>query len=81
MRETTTLGIRRMLIDRFVLPRKTIKVRTEYGIIEGKVAELPNGEKKFQPEYDACLSAAQKHKKPLREILNAAMAAYQKSEK
>jgi len=81
MRETTTLGIRRMLIDRFVLPRKTIKVRTEYGIIEGKVAELPDGEKKFQPEYDACLSAAQKHKAPLRKIFSATMAAYEKSGK
>ncbi len=81
MQETTTLGIRRRLIERYVLPRKAIKVRTNYGIIEGKVAELPNGEKKFQPEYEACLSTAQKHKKPLREILNAAMAAYQKSEK
>ncbi len=55
LRETTTLGIRRMLIDRYVLPRKMIKIKTKYGVIEGKVAELPNGEKKFQPEYDSCL--------------------------
>lgn len=81
LRETTTLGVRRTLIDRYVLFRKTVKVRTEYGIIEGKVAELPEGEKKFQPEYDACLSAAQKHKKPLREIFSAALAAYRKSGK
>ncbi len=81
MRETTTLGIRRTPLDRYVLPRKAVKVRTEYGIIEGKVAELPEGEKKFQPEYDACLSAAQKFKAPLRKIFSAAMAAYRKSEK
>ncbi len=81
LRETTTLGIRRMLIERYVLPRKAIKIKTKYGVIEGKVAELPKGEKKFQPEYDACLSAAQKHKVPLRKIFSAAMAAYQKSDK
>jgi hypothetical protein len=80
LRETTTLGIRRSTVERYILLRKAIKVRTEYGIIEGKVAELPEGEKKFQPEYDSCLSAAQKHKEPLRKIFSAAMAAYRKSE-
>ncbi|MDQ7798790.1 MAG: nickel pincer cofactor biosynthesis protein LarC [Candidatus Edwardsbacteria bacterium] len=81
MRETTTLGLRRMPLDRYVISRKAVKVRTEYGIIEGKVAELPGGEKKFQPEYDSCLSAAHKFKAPLRKIFSAAMAAYRKSEK
>lgn len=81
MQETTTLGIRRKTIERYTLPRKTIKVKTEYGVIEGKVAELPNEEKKFQPEYDSCLSAAQTHKAPLRKIFSAAMASYKKSEK
>jgi uncharacterized protein (TIGR00299 family) protein len=76
MRETTTLGIRRKIVERYVLPRMATKVRTEYGIIEGKVAELPGGEKKFQPEYSSCLAAAEKHKMALRKIFAAAMAAF-----
>lgn len=76
MRETTTLGIRRKIVERYVLPRMATKVRTEYGIIEGKVAELPGGEKKFQPEYSSCLAAAEKHKVALRKIFAAAMAEF-----
>ncbi len=76
MQETTTLGIRRTTVERYILSRKVIKVKTRYGLIEGKVAELAGGEKKIQPEYSSCLAAARKHKVPLRNIFAAAMAAF-----
>lgn len=73
MRETTTLGVRRQAVERYVLPREKVKVSTKYGLIAGKLAELPQGEAKFQPEYDSCRAAAQKHQVPLRMVMEAAI--------
>lgn len=73
MRETTTLGIRRQSVERYVLPRKKVKVSTRYGVIEGKVAELPRGGAKFQPEYGSCLAAAKERQVPLRMVMDAAV--------
>lgn len=73
MRETTTLGVRRQAVERYVLPREKVKVSTRYGLIAGKLAELPQGGAKFQPEYDSCRAASQKHQVPLRMVMDAAI--------
>jgi len=65
--ETSTLGIRRTLKQRFCMERKIVTVNTAYGDIRVKVAT--NGDiKKFSPEYEDCRSAAQKHGVPLTKI-------------
>jgi hypothetical protein len=71
--ETTTLGIRRQMLDRYVLPRRTVRVRTKYGSITGKASQLPGGGEKFQPEYDSCLAASREHRVPLRVVMDAAV--------
>ncbi|MDI6738945.1 MAG: nickel pincer cofactor biosynthesis protein LarC, partial [Candidatus Edwardsbacteria bacterium] len=68
MAETTSLGVRRRLVERFVMPRKAALVRTKYGAIKGKIAELPDGTKRFMPEYESGRTAAQKHDLPLRAV-------------
>ena len=52
--ETTTLGVRRIVVERTVLAREPAEVVTPWGPIAGKVAHLPDGSKRFAPEYEAC---------------------------
>lgn len=66
--ETTTLGVRRRLVERRTLPREAAEVRTKYGPISGKVATLASGGRRFVPEYSACRAAALKRGVPLRVV-------------
>jgi len=56
--QTGTLGIRYRKQARTVLPRDAVQVQTPWGVIAGKVSELPSGEINFSPEYDDCCQIA-----------------------
>jgi pyridinium-3,5-bisthiocarboxylic acid mononucleotide nickel chelatase len=75
-RETTTLGIRRTMIDRRKLQRQPHQVNTAFGIITGQLATPPEGSAYFAPEYEACARAAQMHNVPLRTVFDAALRAF-----
>lgn len=58
--ETTgTLGIRRRLVERTVLPRVAHTVGTKYGPVLGKARLLPCGAVRFKPEYESCRAIAE----------------------
>lgn len=59
--ETTTIGIRRVEMERTVLERSEMKVHTSLGDAEVKVCALPDGEKRYYPEYSAVERLAKKH--------------------
>ena len=71
--ETTTLGVRIQEVERYSLPRHTIRVQTPFGNLPVKVAANPQGNYVFAPEYDACQRAARKHQVPLRQIYDEAV--------
>jgi uncharacterized protein (DUF111 family) len=71
--ETTSLGVRIQEVDRYSLPRHTIRVQTPFGHILVKVASNPIGEPTLAPEYDSCRRAALKHKVPLRQVYEEAV--------
>ena len=71
--ETTTLGVRIQEVERFSLPRHTIRVETSFGNLPVKVAGKPKGDYAFAPEYDACQRAARRHKVPLRQVYEEAV--------
>jgi hypothetical protein len=71
--ETTTLGVRIQEVERYSLPRHTIRVQTPYGNLSVKVATNPQGNYVFTPEYDACQRAARKHQVPLRQVYEEAI--------
>ncbi len=71
--ETTSLGIRIHEVDRYSLPRRTIRVQTSYGQLPVKVATNPQGDFTVAPEYDGCRRAARRHKVPLRLVYEEAM--------
>jgi uncharacterized protein (DUF111 family) len=74
--ETSTLGIRRSLADRHILPRQSCTVQTLFGPVEGKIALLVDGTKRFSPEYESCRAIAAEQKLPLRVVYEAAMRAF-----
>ena len=62
-RQTTTIGIRRQEMERTVLTRKTVDVKTRFGVIPVKVS----GEgtyKRVHPEYEIVSGAASEHGVP-----------------
>jgi len=71
--ETTTLGVRIQEVERYSLPRHTIRVQTPFGNLPVKVATNPLGNHVFTPEYDVCQRAARRHKVPLRHVYEEAI--------
>lgn len=74
--ETTTLGVRRSLVERLSLPRTQQTVATPYGPVRVKVTWW-QGRRRAVPEYDDCRAAAEAHGVPLVEVQNAARQAAQ----
>ncbi len=75
-RETATLGIRRYPVSRHKLKRKAVEVSTAYGTIRGKLGWLGDRPPTFSPEHDDCARIAAERGIPLREVVEAAQAAY-----
>lgn len=69
--ETTTLGVRYHAVDRHVMLRKTITVKTRYGNIRVKVGQH-NSKEQFSPEYEDCANQARQNSIPLLTIYEAA---------
>ena len=70
-RHTTTLGVRRTLHDRTVLPRDFRTVSTPWGDVSVKTTTV-DGTTRFHPEYDAIAHIAREHDLPLREVARVA---------
>ena len=73
--ETTTIGARSYEVDRRALPRETVRVQTKFGAIDVKVVHS-NGDVKAMPEFEQCRAVAQTAGVALREVQDAARAAY-----
>ncbi len=74
-RETPTLGIRRRTMQRTKLKRRIETVDTAFGEIRIKVGQR-EGTTAASPEYEDCRAAAIKHDVALREVIEAARAAW-----
>lgn len=74
-KETSTLGIRRGLVERHALPRSFQRVETPYGAVQVKIAHLGGGESRPVPEYDDCRRLAKENGVAFREVHQAALAA------
>jgi uncharacterized protein (DUF111 family) len=51
LEQSTTLGVRRMAVERTALPRRTVSVDVDGHLIAVKVATLPDGATRAKPEY------------------------------
>lgn len=76
-RETTTLGIRHSLQQRSILERSLVKVMTDWGEIDVKVARRYGKVVSVQPEFRDCAARAQQHQVPVQTVWLAAQLAWQ----
>jgi len=74
--ETTTLGVRSYEVHRRALARETVRVETQFGSIDVKVARGHNGHVNVMPEFEQCRAAAAAANVPLREVQEAVRQAY-----
>jgi hypothetical protein len=75
LRETTTLGIRVREEDRVILQRRFIEVETAFGSIRVKIGSRHGEDLNMMPEYEDCAQAARQHGVPLKQVMQAALAA------
>lgn len=74
--ETTTIGARSYQVFRRALGRETVRVETQFGPIDVKVAHTHNGDVNVMPEFEQCREAARKAGVAVREVQDAARGAY-----
>lgn len=74
-RETSTLGIRVREEKRVVLERRFVETQMAYGTIRVKLGLWNGVEMNAMPEYEDCRKAAEKHGVPLKQVMQAAVAA------
>ncbi len=67
-RETTTIGIRKMEMERTVLKRQSKKVMTPLGEAIVKECILPDGTKRSYPEYNSVSVLAEYNNLPFQEV-------------
>lgn len=74
-RETTTIGIRRCLMERHVMRREIQTVETEYGMAQVKVCSY-GAIRKVYPEYGSVVELCQKSKQDFRKVYQAVCAKF-----
>ncbi len=74
--ETTTLGLRISTAERRVLERELVRVETPYGPIRIKVGRRNGQVVNAAPEFEDCRRAALERGVPLKEVMQAAQAAF-----
>ena len=65
--ETTTIGIRRVEMERTILKREIQKKKTSFGTVTAKICTLPEGRIKCYPEYENAVELAEKNQISLQE--------------
>ncbi len=78
--ESTTLGIRMRLERRQTLVRRTVAVQTPWGEVRMKVANLNGSVANYAPEYEDCRRIADRHKVPLKQVIQEANKSYLQSQ-
>jgi uncharacterized protein (TIGR00299 family) protein len=76
--ETSTLGIRIRQDHRTCLDRSHVTVQTPYGDIRMKIGSLAGEERNAAPEFEDCRKAASEHKVAVKQVQQAAIAAYRR---
>jgi uncharacterized protein (DUF111 family) len=76
--ETTTLGVRRRVVEKWTMPREFVTVEVSGGAIRVKVGRGAAGIAGISPEYSDCAQVARDSGRPLKEIYAEAQAVARK---
>lgn len=71
LRETTTTGLRRQVMERVVLPRRLEEVETPWGPVRVKIVQAPGADERVSPEHEDCAAIARREKLPLQDVVDA----------
>jgi uncharacterized protein (TIGR00299 family) protein len=74
--ETTTLGVRMRRETRAALTRRHMSVRTKWGEVRMKLANLNGSISNYAPEYEDCSRIAKEQKVPLKTVMQEAIKVY-----
>ena len=66
--ETTSSGLRHYTVGRKKLPRKMLKIDTQFGKVEVKAMVDPKGVVQIVPEYEVCKKIAKKKNVPIKTV-------------
>lgn len=77
--ETTTLGYRLAPVTRVERSRRHVQVTTPFGPVRMKVSDSGPGAPLATPEYEDCRALARRNRVPLRRVLAAAVAAWERT--
>lgn len=80
LNESTTIGVRRVGIERRALPRTTRRVEVLGHAVAIKVVELPSGGRRLKPEYEDVAAAAMATGRTLGDIFRLAAEAAEQAE-
>jgi uncharacterized protein (TIGR00299 family) protein len=76
-RETTTIGLHWRIENKSALAREFLKVQTQWGEVQIKIAHWPSGKvANASPEYEDCRVIAVQHAIPLKHVIQEAMRIY-----
>jgi uncharacterized protein (TIGR00299 family) protein len=76
-RETTTIGLHWRIENKVALAREFLKVETQWGQVQIKIARWPSGKvANASPEFEDCRRIAMQHALPLKLIMQEAMRIY-----
>jgi hypothetical protein len=79
--ETTTLGVRVRQESRAVLARRHVNIRTQWGEVRMKLANLNGSVSNYAPEYEDCRRIAEAQHIPLKTVMQEAIKIYLEEEK
>jgi pyridinium-3,5-bisthiocarboxylic acid mononucleotide nickel chelatase len=79
--ETTTLGVRMREESRAVLARRHVSIRTKWGDVRMKLANLNGSVSNYAPEYEDCRRIAEAQQVPLKTVMQEAIKIYLEEEK
>ena len=66
--ETTTLGLRKYKVDRTILKRQSVKLKTKYGVVSMKLGYMGGKPVKLAPEFEECREIAEGFGIPIRQV-------------
>jgi uncharacterized protein (DUF111 family) len=72
--ETTSLGVRRSIVERRKLKREFATVKTEFGEVTMKIGRLNGKTLHAMPEFESCKKLAAQAGVPVRKVFEAATA-------
>jgi len=79
--ETTTLGVRSHLVERYALPREHVTVHTRFGEVRIKVSRSDGRVQHASPEFEDCRKLAEDQNVPLQEVMEQAMLRFEEQYK